>query len=81
MEREVNVQVTDRVMVITLNRLRVGQAVVSIRFYRTPNGRSDYEICEQRGALHIVRQPSPWSLTATVPERLRDLLESFLPTR
>jgi glycogen debranching enzyme len=66
---------------ITLNRLRVGQAVVSMRFFRTPNGRSDYEICEQRGALHIVRQPSPWSLTATVPERLRDLLESFLPTR
>jgi hypothetical protein len=52
-----------------------------MRFFRTPNGRSDYEICEQRGALHIVRQPSPWSLTATVPERLRDLLESFLPTR
>ncbi|MBS0421393.1 MAG: amylo-alpha-1,6-glucosidase [Proteobacteria bacterium] len=63
----------------TLHRLRVADAIISIRFFRTASGRSDYEICEQRGTLHVIRQPSPWSLTATVPERLRDLLEGFLP--
>lgn len=28
-----------------------------------------------------LRQPSPWSVTATLPERLKDLLESMLPGR
>jgi glycogen debranching enzyme len=64
---------------ITLTGLRVADAAVTIRFYRTADGRSDYEICEQRGRLHVIRQPPPWSLTATVPERLKDLLESLLP--
>ena len=64
---------------ITLRRLRVADAIITIRFYRTASGRSDYEICEQQGTLHVIRQPSPWSLTATVPERLRDILEGFLP--
>jgi len=64
---------------ITLKRLRVADAVVSIRFYRLEDGRSEYEICELRGTLHVLRQPSPWSLTATMPERLRDLLEGLLP--
>jgi glycogen debranching enzyme len=64
---------------ITLTGLRVADAVVTIRFYRTLDGKSDYEVCEQRGRLHVIRQPAPWSLTATVPERLKDLLESLLP--
>ena len=64
---------------LTLHRMRVADAVITIRFYRTASGRSDYEICDQKGTLHVIRQPSPWSLNATVPERLRDILEGFLP--
>ena len=63
---------------ITLADLRVGQAAVTIRFERKKSG-STYEVLEKRGKLHVVRQPSPWSLTATWPERLRDLLSSLLP--
>jgi hypothetical protein len=36
---------------------------------------------DKRGPLHIVRQPSPWSLTATPVEGLVDTLTSALPGR
>lgn len=64
---------------ITLQDLRVADAVITIRFFRKDNGTSDYEIREQRGRLHVIRQPSPWSLTAGFPERTRDILVSLLP--
>ena len=64
---------------ITLHHLCVGEAVITIRFYRTKDGASDYEILGQRGRLHVIRQPSPWSLTASFGERLKDVLTSLLP--
>ncbi len=64
---------------ITLSNLHVGQAVVSIRFYREQDGSSSYEILDQRGPLHIVRQPSPWSMTTGPLERVVDALASLLP--
>jgi glycogen debranching enzyme len=66
---------------VTLDGLRVGEAAVTIRFVRGDDGRSDYRVLEQRGRLHVVRQPSPWSLTATSWERLTDLLTSLVPGR
>jgi hypothetical protein len=66
---------------ITLENLRVGDAAVSIRFYRTKDGEGDYEVLDKRGSLHILRQPSPWSLTASFAERLKDALTSLLPGR
>ncbi len=62
---------------ITLHHLRVGQAWVTIHFYRTADGMSDFRIMEQEGKLKVLRQPSPWSLTARFGERLIDILESF----
>ena len=66
---------------ITVSNLHVGDAVVSIRFYRDHDSKSNYEVLEKRGHLHVVRQPSPWSLTAGPVERIIDVLESALPTR
>jgi glycogen debranching enzyme len=66
---------------ITLRNLHVGAAVVDLRFHRTKKGDSDYEVLDKRGALHIIRQPSPWSLTATFGERLKDALFSLLPAK
>lgn len=63
---------------ITMKNLRVGEATVSIRFYRKGET-SHYEVLEKRGVLHIVRQPSPWSLTASFGERFRDALASLVP--
>ena len=66
---------------ITLSGLRVGGAKVSIRFFRGDDGASDYEVLDKEGTLHTLRQPSPWSLTATWAERLKDALTSLLPGR
>jgi glycogen debranching enzyme len=66
---------------ITLQNLRVGSGMVSIRFYRRKDGSGDYEVLESRGSLHVFRQPSPWSLTAGFAERLKDALSSLLPGR
>jgi glycogen debranching enzyme len=66
---------------ITLSNLHIGQAVASIRFFRTPDGSSDYRVVDLTGKLHVVRQPSPWSLTATLGERFQDALMSFTPGR
>ncbi len=66
---------------LTLERLRVGEARITIHFYRRPDGTSDYRIVEQEGRLHVLRQPSPWSFTATFGERVIDALTSLLPGR
>jgi glycogen debranching enzyme len=66
---------------ISLRALQVGKAKVDIRFYRTRDGESDYEILEKRGRLHVLRQPSPWSLTAGWGERIRDAIKSLLPNK
>ena len=62
---------------LTLAGLRVGSAAVSIRFFRRGEA-SDYEILDQTGRLYVVRQPSPWSLTASWAERLNDFLSSLV---
>ena len=64
---------------LVLHGLRVRDVRLSLRFWREPDGRSDYEVLEQHGDLHVLRQPSPWSLTAHLGERLRDVLVSLLP--
>ncbi len=64
---------------LTVTNLKVGKAAVDIRFYREKDGNSDYEILDLRGHLHVLRQPSPWSLTATWGERIKDVLASLLP--
>jgi glycogen debranching enzyme len=64
---------------ISLHNMRIGASSVSIRFFRKAAGDSGYEILDQRGKLHIIRQPSPWSLTAGWGERVHDAIESLLP--
>jgi glycogen debranching enzyme len=64
---------------VTLSNLRIGEATLKIRFFRKENGSSDYEVLQQGGKIYIVRQPSPWSLTAHFAERMKDILTSFLP--
>jgi hypothetical protein len=64
---------------ITISNLRVADAVVTIRFLRSSNGSSDYRVVEKRGWQHIIRQPSPWSLTASLGERAMDIVTSLAP--
>jgi len=62
---------------ITLRNLHVGKAAVSIRFYRKGK-RTHFDVLDKRGKLHVLRQPSPWSLTAGFGERIMDVMESLL---
>ena len=64
---------------ITLRDLRVGKARVTIQFKRRADGRTSYRVLDMKGKLHVVRQATPWSLTAGPAERLRDALASLLP--
>jgi glycogen debranching enzyme len=66
---------------ITLERLRIGKALVTLRFHRTKEGGTDYDIIDLVGPLHIVKQPSPWSTTSRWTERIKDLAESARPHR
>jgi len=56
----------------------LSDAVGSLHFYRTPDGGCDYEVCVLSGTFHVIRQPSPESQTATVPERIGDIVGGFL---
>ncbi|HYD86557.1 MAG TPA: glycogen debranching N-terminal domain-containing protein [Vitreimonas sp.] len=62
---------------ITISGLRVANATISIRFRRKRSGRTDYEILSQRGLLFVVRQPSYWSMTAGLGERIGDAASSL----
>lgn len=66
---------------LTLTHLRVGNARATIRFFRKTDGTSDYRVLDVDGPLRIVRQASPWSLTASFGERLKDLAGSAVPGR
>ena len=62
---------------ITVRKLHIGKATVDIRFYR--KGKSThFDVLDKRGKLHILRQPSPWSLTAGFAERFKDVMESLV---
>lgn len=63
---------------ITLRNLRVGRATIDIRFYRK-GMRTHFDVLDKRGKLHVLRQPSPWSLTSGFGERLKDVMESLIP--
>jgi len=63
---------------ITLKRLHVGAAVLTIHFFREANGVSNYEVLSKEGTVHVVRQPSPWSLTANFGERGEGSIEQCL---
>lgn len=65
---------------VTVQNLKVGRAHVTLNFFRKSDGTSDYRILEKVGRLHVVRQPSPWSLTAGYAERVKDVLTDLLPT-
>ncbi len=66
---------------ITVEQMRVGKATVTLRFRRDSHGRTEYSILDVEGPLHVVRQPSPWSLTAGWAERTQDIVESLVPHR
>ena len=62
---------------VIVRDLRVGDARVSLRFLRNADATSTWEVLDQQGSLHILRQPPPESLSASWSERAGDVLESI----
>ena len=62
---------------LTVSNLHVGEGVVDLRFSRDSRGRTRHHVLGHRGDVHVVRQPSPWSLAASPADRLKDLLSSL----
>ena len=60
---------------VTVHNLRVGEASVSLRFWRDRDGDSHYEVLRKQGTLHIVRQPPLDSLTVGLWDRLGALIK------
>jgi glycogen debranching enzyme len=52
---------------VTIRRLQVGPATVSIRFERQPDGSASHEILDQAGRLLIIEAPSPQDVTGASP--------------
>ncbi|MGH7517701.1 MAG: glycogen debranching N-terminal domain-containing protein [Gemmatimonadales bacterium] len=63
---------------LTLDRLQVGGATVTLRFYRDTSGECHVEVVRKRGTLHVVKQPPPESLTAGVRDRFTALVDRLL---
>lgn len=63
---------------VTIEDMHIGNSVVTLRFQRGPDGKTDYKVERLQGDLHILRQPSPWSLTADWGERVKDAVSSLL---
>jgi glycogen debranching enzyme len=63
---------------VTLDRLQVGGATVTLHFYRERNGKCHVDVVRKRGTLHVVKQPPPESLTAGVRDRATALVDRLL---
>jgi hypothetical protein len=66
---------------LTLERLRVGGATVTLRFWRDARGRSHAEVLRRRGTLRLVRQPPLESLAASATDRFRAFVDGLRPSR
>jgi glycogen debranching enzyme len=66
---------------ITLRDLHVGQAVVSIKFFRNEDGSSDYRVLDLQGKLHVLRVESPWSIRHNWTGNIVNFIKSFTPGR
>jgi glycogen debranching enzyme len=64
---------------IAIERMRIGKACVSIRFFRNAKGETQYKILDLQGSLHVIHQPSPWSITVGWAERVHDAVMSLIP--
>jgi len=52
---------------VTVRRLRVGKATVSLRFERNDDGSAGHEVLEQDGPLHVVTGPPPNAVSGRSP--------------
>lgn len=64
---------------LTLKNLQVGSSRLSLRLRRDASGHTDYHVLASSGHPHVLRQPPVNSLSASLFDRVGDLVESLLP--
>lgn len=64
---------------LTLENLTLGASRLSLRLRRDASGHTDYHILASSGHPHVLRQPPANSLSATLFDRVGDLVETLLP--
>ena len=62
---------------ITLHHLRVGDALVTLRFDRQPDGSTRWRVVEKVGELRVARAHTPWSLFNAFGGALRAQLRAL----
>ena len=63
---------------VVLHGLRVGEARVTLRFERTADGNTEWDVVHTQGTLRVIRQPPPESLSARMTDRVAGLLETMM---
>ncbi|MCM2324515.1 MAG: hypothetical protein NDJ90_14750, partial [Oligoflexia bacterium] len=61
---------------LELRQLRVGSALVDLRFWRDSAGKSRWQVLAKQGSLRVLEQPAELDLEATLGSRIRDALRS-----
>ncbi len=80
----VRARLPEGVDALTVRRLRVGDAVVSLRFERREDGAADHTVIEKDGDLHVLSVPPPQDLERgeeSWAERLKAWLLEHAPGR
>jgi glycogen debranching enzyme len=62
---------------LVVKKLRVGDATVTLRFWRTADSESRHEVVELDGTLHVVRQPWIESFAVDAWDRVGGLAQSL----
>ena len=62
---------------LTIEKLQVGAAKVTLRFFRIDSGETDYEIVALEGTLHVRRQPTPWGLLEGPEDLVKAAIEGI----
>jgi len=63
---------------IILRDLRIGGATATLRFWRDDEGDTHGEVLDKTGTLHLIKQPPPESLRASVGDRFTALLDRLV---
>jgi glycogen debranching enzyme len=63
---------------VVLHGVAVGSARVTLRFERTKDGDTDWDVVHTQGKLRVIRQPPPESLSATASDRVAGLLQTVM---
>ena len=62
---------------ITVEKLQVGKASVTLRFFRTSDGTTNYDIVDVSGPLRVLHHPNPWSVLSGWAENIRDAVAAI----